>query len=76
LSRPTLYYYVSKVSRDLASEAKSFPAAYHPILTRLQYGCSTLGFSPSAPNGQEMSAVPMLLILILGGPALVALLVM
>ena len=36
-SRPTLYQYVAKVSRDLASEAKSFPAAYHPILIRLQY---------------------------------------
>jgi hypothetical protein len=47
-SRPTLYQYVAKVSRDLASEAKSFPAAYHPILTRLQYGCSTLVPSPCA----------------------------
>jgi hypothetical protein len=47
-SRPTLYQYVAKVSRDLASEAKSFPAAYHPILTRLQYGCSTLVPSPRA----------------------------
>jgi hypothetical protein len=45
-SRPTLYQYVAKVSRDLAGEAKSFPAVYHPILTRLQYGCSTLGFGP------------------------------
>jgi hypothetical protein len=45
-SRPTLYQYVAKVSRDLASEAKSFPAAYHPILSRLQYGCSSLVPSP------------------------------
>src|SRR5215204_5842794 len=47
-SRPTLYQYVAKVSRDLAGEAKSFPAVYHPILTRLQYGCSTLVPSPRA----------------------------
>ena len=32
-SRPTLYQYVAKVSRDLASETKSFPAVYHPTFS-------------------------------------------
>jgi hypothetical protein len=48
LSRSIVSGNMAKISRKPTITSSLFPATYYPILTRLQYGCSTLVPSPRA----------------------------